>query len=98
MNPSHHVKPNGVPCLEQAKGLLMECFGVTATQAEALITTWARDCHRSPTAVAQVLVYQVWQGDETYADTSVARTVEHALRVLPDELTSPVAGVDAEIT
>ena len=71
------------PYLETATKLLTEWFGVTAPQAETLIATWARDCHRTPTAVARVLVHQIWQGDETYADLAAARTLEHALRNLP---------------
>jgi hypothetical protein len=75
--------PDGRPYLARATDLLMDWYGVTAPQAETLITTWARECRRSPKAVAQVLVHQISQGDETYADTIVARTLENALRSLP---------------
>jgi hypothetical protein len=70
-------------CLDKATELLMDWFGVNAPQADALIATWARDCHRSRRAVAHVLVHQIWQGDEAYADLAAARTLEHALRNLP---------------
>lgn len=79
----------GRPCLEQATELLTEWFGIGAAQANALISAWARRCGRSPNAVAQVLVHHVWQGDETYADAAVARTIEHALRNLPEIIAKP---------
>jgi hypothetical protein len=69
--------------LETATELLMEWFGVAAPQAEGLIATWARDCHRTPEAIARVLVHQIWQGDETYADMVAVRTLERSLRNLP---------------
>lgn len=77
-------------CLDKAAELLMDWFGVTAPQADALIATWARDCHRSPRTVAYVLVHHIWEGDGTHTDTTIARTLEHALRSLPGVLAAGV--------
>jgi hypothetical protein len=93
MIPSDFVKPAARSCSEQATQLLIEWFGVTAQQADALIATWARDCHRSPQAVAEVLVHQVWHGDHSYFDPAVARTLENALRNLPELV---AASLDSE--
>jgi hypothetical protein len=62
----------------------MESFGVSKEQADELLHTWARQCKRSPEAVAEVFVHQVWQGEETCQDRNVARALEHALRNLPE--------------
>jgi hypothetical protein len=79
------------PYLEKATGLLMDWYGVTAAQAETLIINWAYECRRSPEAVARVLVHQIWLGDEAYAERTLARTLEHALRNLPGVLPRPAA-------
>ncbi|TDD26769.1 ANTAR domain-containing protein [Kribbella turkmenica] len=78
--------PNGVrsASFEQAKGVLMESFGVSAQQADALFHAWARQCERSPELVAEVFFRQVWRGEETCSDRAVARALEHALRHLPE--------------
>ncbi|TDO47994.1 hypothetical protein EV643_108311 [Kribbella sp. VKM Ac-2527] len=94
MIPSHSVEPATRPCLKQATALLTEWFGVTASQADALIATCARNCRRSPKAVAEVLVHQVWRGDGIYLDPAVARTLEHALRKLPEVV---AASMDSEV-
>lgn len=77
--------------LEQAKGVLMEAFGVSAEQAGELFQTWARQCKRPPEVVAEVFVNQVWQGDEPCSDRTVARILEHSLRNLPDFVCPPHA-------
>jgi hypothetical protein len=94
MIPSESVQPVTQPCLELAAELLTEWFDVTTPQANELIATWARSCHRSPRAVAEVLVHQVWRGDATYVDPAVARTLEHALRNLPEVV---AAGMESEV-
>lgn len=94
MIPSQVVEAVDRPCSELAAQLLKDWFGVTATQAEALIADWARACHRPPETVARVLVRQVWQGKETTVDPGVARTLEDALRNLPGVV---AAGMDSEV-
>jgi hypothetical protein len=69
--------------VEQAKGLLMEWFGVSADRADDVIRAWAGRCGRPPEVVAEVFVRQIWQGDATGCDRAVARALEHALRDLP---------------
>jgi hypothetical protein len=69
--------------VEQAKGVLMESFGVSAGQAGKLVDAWARECGRSPEVVAEVLVHQIWEGDDACCDHLVARALERALRDLP---------------
>jgi hypothetical protein len=69
--------------VEQAEGLLMEWFGVSADQAGGVIRAWARRCGRPPEVVADVFVRQIWQGDGAACDRVVARALEHALRDLP---------------
>jgi hypothetical protein len=69
--------------VEQAKGLLMEWFGVSTEQAGGVIRAWARQCGRPPEVVADVFVRQIWQGDATACDRAVARALENALRDLP---------------
>jgi len=83
------ISPIGPPdggcpvAVERAKGVLMEWFGVSLEQAGQLLQAWARQCTRSTEAVAEVLVHQVWEGDDTCCDRTVARTLEQALRDLP---------------
>ncbi|GAA1556423.1 hypothetical protein GCM10009789_07210 [Kribbella sancticallisti] len=85
------IEMNAPTCsasVEQAKGLLMELFGVSGEQADELLDAWARRCKRSPELVAEVFVCQVWQGDDSRTDRNVARALEHALRNLPHAVAS----------
>ncbi|ONI73946.1 hypothetical protein BWI15_11155 [Kribbella sp. ALI-6-A] len=87
--------------VEQAKGLLMEWFGVSAEQAGDVIRAWASRCGRPPQVVADVFVRQIWQGDATACDRAVARALEDALRDLPrtdGERDRPAAGTPATTT
>lgn len=94
MIPSEVVESVDRPYSELAAQLLKEWFGVTAAQADALIADWARNCQRSPEAIAQVLVRQIWQGTDTTVDPVVARTLEGALRNLPRVV---AAGMDSGV-
>ncbi len=69
--------------VEQAVGVLMESVGMNATQARGLIEHSAGACGRPAELVAEVFVHQIWEGDDTYCDRDVARTLERALRDLP---------------
>jgi hypothetical protein len=69
--------------VEQAVGVLMEEFGVSAAQAREFLQASAGVCGRPAELVAEVFVHQVWNGDDTYCDRDVARTLERALRDLP---------------
>ncbi|GAA1520581.1 hypothetical protein GCM10009741_21620 [Kribbella lupini] len=76
--------------VEEAVGVLMESFGVSASRAREFIEASAGDCGRPSELVAEVFVHQVWMGDDTCCDRAVARTLERALRDLP-RTGSPVA-------
>jgi predicted TIM-barrel enzyme len=69
--------------VDQAVGVLMEEFGVSAGQAREFLQASAGVCGRPVELVAEVFVHQVWTGDDTYCDRNVARTLERALRDLP---------------
>jgi hypothetical protein len=73
------INPPNSACsasLEQAKGVLMESFGVSKEQADEVLHTWGRQRKRTPEAVAEVSVHQVWQGEETCPDRNVAPALE----------------------
>ena len=80
IDPADSIRPAAVL---QATDVLMDSFGVSAVQADELLYACARQCDRSPEAVAEVFVRQVWYGDETPGDRFVARALEQALRNLP---------------
>ncbi|ADB30251.1 hypothetical protein Kfla_1147 [Kribbella flavida DSM 17836] len=91
------AEPNGAQpddgfsaAVEQAKGVLMESFGVSARQAGELVHGWARQCDCPPDEVADIFIHQVWQGDRTCSDRAVARLLEDALRNLPESGALPV--------
>jgi hypothetical protein len=69
--------------VEQAVGVLMESFGVDASQARDFIEHSAAASGRPAELVAEVFVHQIWEGDDTCCDRNVARTLERALRDLP---------------
>jgi hypothetical protein len=69
--------------VEQAKGVLMESFELSADQAGELLTAWSRLCERPPEFVAEVFVHQIWNGDDACCNRPVARALESAVRDLP---------------
>jgi hypothetical protein len=73
-------------CIDEAVGVLMECFGVEAVEAEAILRSWSERHHTSVTTIAQVLVHQIWRGDQRPEDRMLTRAVEESLRRLPDRV------------
>jgi len=71
---------------EEAKRLLSECFGLSTATAERVLRTWALRANTSLAHIADVLVRQIWHGDEIPQDRALARTIERYLRDLPNVL------------
>lgn len=78
-----------VICTDEAKHLLSECFGLSPAHAEHILRTWAMRVNTSPAHIAEVLVRQIWHGDELPQDRALARTIERYLRELPNVAAPP---------
>ena len=63
-----------------------ECFGLSTATAERVLRTWALRANTSLAHIADVLVRQIWHGDEIPQDRALARTIERYLRDLPNVL------------
>ncbi|WP_460662840.1 ANTAR domain-containing protein [Kribbella swartbergensis] len=70
-------------CIEEAVGVLMECFGIEAAEANAILKSWSADQKTPVTTIAHVLVHQIWRGDERTEDRELTRALEESLRQLP---------------
>jgi hypothetical protein len=78
-------------CIAEAVGVLMECFGVEAAEAESILRSWSAHHDTSVTTIAHVLVHQIWLGDEHPEDRTLTRAVEECLRRLPGRATQPLS-------
>ena len=70
-------------CIEEAVGVLRECFGVDASEARTILRSWSDDHYEPMATIAHVLVHQIWRGDERPEDRTLTRAVEESLRRLP---------------
>jgi hypothetical protein len=82
-------------CIEEAVGVLMECFGVDAAEANAILKSWSAEQQTPITTIAHVLVHQIWRGDERTEDRELTRALEERLRQLP---TSPLQPADQRLS
>lgn len=69
--------------VEQAKGVLMFCRGVSAGDAGEALLEWSRDRGVPPTTIARVLVHDISQGGRPTGDAThqeLVRWLEGRLR------------------
>ncbi|MEU4192374.1 hypothetical protein AB0E69_10765 [Kribbella sp. NPDC026611] len=72
-------------CVKEARLMLTTSFGLDAVACDELLRTWSTEAHTPVGKIADVLVHQIWEGDQPTQDRALVRFLETRLRNLPHE-------------
>lgn len=73
----------GASCIAEARRVLSESFGVIPSDCDRVLRAWSEQTNAPLAKVADVLIHQIWNGEETSQDRVLVRSLEQCIRQLP---------------
>lgn len=72
-----------VGCVAEARHVLSESFGVVPSDCDRVLRAWSEQTNAPLAKVADVLVHQIWHGEDASHDRALVRSLEECIRRLP---------------